>query len=155
MLNVKQITQDEALKLVTEGTEVMVMTPGTNGCDWKEMMPDTLQNLLSGLMYFRKEDPYAPAGTADEAAEDEETPPPSDIKENIGTDEEPADSKTECTSGSMDGSSRPRKRVKVDTGKLMALRKAGWSMKKIGEELGISESSVFNYLKKLKEGNQD
>lgn len=82
-------------------------------------------------------------------------PPPSDIKENIGADEEPADSKTECVSGSMDGSSRPRKRVKVDTGKLMALRKAGWSMKKIGEELGISESSVFNYLKKLKEGNQD
>ena len=33
----------------------------------------------------------------------------------------------------------------------MALRKAGWSMKKIGEELGISEGSVFNYLKKMEE----
>ena len=43
------------------------------------------------------------------------------------------------------------KRKKVDTGKLLALRKAGWSMKKIGEELGISEGSVFNYLKKLEE----
>lgn len=43
------------------------------------------------------------------------------------------------------------KRKKVDIGKLKALRKAGWSMKKIGEELGISEGSVFNYLKKLEE----
>lgn len=43
------------------------------------------------------------------------------------------------------------KRKPVDTGKLLALRKAGWSLKKIGEELGISEGSVFNYLKKLEE----
>jgi biotin operon repressor len=34
---------------------------------------------------------------------------------------------------------------------MLALRKAGWSMKKIGDELGISESSVFNYLKKLEQ----
>ncbi len=32
---------------------------------------------------------------------------------------------------------------------MLALRKAGWSMKKIAEELKISEGSVYNYLKKL------
>lgn len=33
----------------------------------------------------------------------------------------------------------------------MALRKAGWSMKKIADELGISESCVYNHLKRLEE----
>ena len=47
-----------------------------------------------------------------------------------------------------------KKRITVDTGKLVALRNAGWSMKKIAEELGISEGSVFNYLKK-KEGKNE
>ena len=42
-----------------------------------------------------------------------------------------------------------RKKVMVDEGKLLALRKAGWSMKKIADELKISEGSVFNYLKKM------
>lgn len=41
------------------------------------------------------------------------------------------------------------KRKSVDTGKLLALRKAGWSMKKIANEMGISEGSVWNYLKKM------
>lgn len=42
-----------------------------------------------------------------------------------------------------------RKKVTVDEGKLLALRKAGWSLKKIADELKISEGSVFNYLKKM------
>lgn len=46
------------------------------------------------------------------------------------------------------------KRKPVDTWKLLALRKAGWSMKKIADELGISEGSVWNYLKKM-EGEAD
>lgn len=47
--------------------------------------------------------------------------------------------------------SKGKKKKPIDTGKMLALRKAGWSMKKIGDELGISESSVFNYLKKLEQ----
>jgi lambda repressor-like predicted transcriptional regulator len=43
------------------------------------------------------------------------------------------------------------KRKEIDTGKLMALRKAGWSMKNIGIELGCSEGTIFNYLKKMEE----
>jgi DNA-binding NarL/FixJ family response regulator len=44
---------------------------------------------------------------------------------------------------------KPTKRKEIDTGKLMALRKAGWSMKDIGIELGCSEGTIFNYLKKM------
>lgn len=67
-----------------------------------------------------------------------------------------ADGRTPEPSGSTKGETGKRvgsgaKRKTVDTGKLMALRKAGWSMKKIGEELGISEGSVFNYLKRMEE----
>jgi lambda repressor-like predicted transcriptional regulator len=46
---------------------------------------------------------------------------------------------------------KPPKRKEIDTGKLMALRKAGWSMKNIGIELGCSEGTIFNYLKKMEE----
>lgn len=50
---------------------------------------------------------------------------------------------------------KKNKKVQLDTGKLIALRNAGWSMKKIAEELKISEGTVFNYLKKLEAANED
>ena len=43
------------------------------------------------------------------------------------------------------------RRKKVDAGKLRALRTAGWSLKQIGVEFGISESTAFRLLKKLEE----
>ena len=36
---------------------------------------------------------------------------------------------------------------KIDMGKLMALRKAGWSYEKIADEMGISPQTVANRLK--------
>lgn len=53
---VKQITQGEALKLAAGGKEVMVMIPDSEReVIWGNMTPDTLQNLLRGLMFFRRE----------------------------------------------------------------------------------------------------
>ena len=49
----------------------------------------------------------------------------------------------------------PTKRAKVDTGKLLALHEAGWSNKKIAEELRVSDVTFGNYLKKLKEENHE
>lgn len=40
----------------------------------------------------------------------------------------------------------PRKRV--DTGKMEALRTAGWSYKKIASELGCAEGTVWNHFNK-------
>ena len=37
-----------------------------------------------------------------------------------------------------------KKKKPIDTGKMLALRKAGWSMKKIGDELGISEKIYWS-----------
>lgn len=36
---------------------------------------------------------------------------------------------------------------KIDIGKMKALRKAGWSYKKIADEMGISDKTVSNYLR--------
>ena len=52
---VKQITQNEALNLAAKGVEVMIMVPNSENNVWGNMTPDTLQNLLSGLMFFRRE----------------------------------------------------------------------------------------------------
>lgn len=46
----------------------------------------------------------------------------------------------------------PRK--KLDTGKMEALRAAGWSYKKIAAELGCAESTVWNYFNKGTEGDK-
>lgn len=39
-------------------------------------------------------------------------------------------------------------RSKLDTGKIVALRKAGWTIKAIAEEMSCSEQAVYNVLKK-------
>lgn len=52
---VKQITMDEALKLAAKGQEIMTLVPSDVENNWSEMTPDTLQNMLSGVMFFRGE----------------------------------------------------------------------------------------------------
>lgn len=141
---VKQITMDEALKLAAKGKEIMTLVPVDKESSWNEMVPDTLQNMLSGVMFFRRE-PVLENPMID--SEGNSTPPPR-------TDEvaaEPSGSTEESKSSSMAAGGKVKKKKPVDTGKVMALRKAGWSMKKIGDELGISEASVFNYLKKMEQ----
>lgn len=44
------------------------------------------------------------------------------------------------------------KRKSLDMGKVQALRNAGWSMKKIADEMGVSEGIIWNNLKKLEGG---
>lgn len=66
------------------------------------------------------------------------------------------ESKTTRPSGKAGGSTAPgTKRKKVDTGKLLALHQAGWTGKKIAEELRVSEATVSSYLKKMEEGQDE
>ena len=46
-----------------------------------------------------------------------------------------------------------RKR-KLDTGKMRALREAGWSYEKIADEMGCSAGTVWNYFNKDKEAEE-
>ena len=47
------------------------------------------------------------------------------------------------------------KKKQIDTGKLLALHKAGWSNVKIADELGISDMTVGRYLKMMAEEKKD
>ena len=42
---------------------------------------------------------------------------------------------------------RNGKRIPIDTGKIKALRKAGWSAEKIADEMRCSVATVYNHLK--------
>lgn len=44
---------------------------------------------------------------------------------------------------------------KLDTGKMTALRNAGWSYEKIADEMGCSAETVWNYFNKDKEDKKD
>ena len=41
---------------------------------------------------------------------------------------------------------KPAKRKPLDLGKIGALTRAGWSVKKIAEELGVSENTIYNHM---------
>ena len=51
---IKQIDVNTALELAAQGSVVLVLVPGEDGPDWEEMMPDTLQHMLEGCMFFRQ-----------------------------------------------------------------------------------------------------
>ncbi len=145
---VKQITQSEALNLAAKGIEVMTMIPDSeNSANWNAMTPDTLQNLLNGLMFFRRE----PA-VENPIIEEEEisTSPYEPAKLSGGSPEAASSTDKSATDCAASGKER-KKKVAVDTGKLLALRKAGWTIGKIADELNVSVSTVCNYLKKLEE----
>ena len=41
----------------------------------------------------------------------------------------------------------PKKKVQLDMGKVKALRKAGWTLEKIADEMGVSSQTIANRLK--------
>lgn len=53
---VKQIDLKTALELAARGQEVMMLTPTTTEPKkWTDYEPDTLQHMLDGCLFFRKE----------------------------------------------------------------------------------------------------
>lgn len=52
---VKQIDAKTALELAVKGKDVLVMVPGEKDSGWEDMTPDTLQHMLDGCLFFRRE----------------------------------------------------------------------------------------------------
>ena len=53
---VKQIDVNKALELASKGIEVFIMAPSTPAPEkWTDYEPDTLQNMLDGMLFFRRE----------------------------------------------------------------------------------------------------
>lgn len=118
---VKQIDQKTALELAAKGREVMVLIPAGETEGWKDMMPDTLQNMLEGCMFFRREPAMEVELTGPVEIEPAQPDPP------------PA------------GKKRGPKKA-LDVGKLVVLHNAGWPAAKIADELRVSVRTVYNYL---------
>lgn len=126
---VKQIDEKTALELAAKGKEVLVMAPITTDPEkWIDYKPSTLEHMLEGCMFFRKEpaievEQIEPAGQTIEFGPAEPG--------NAQPDPPPTGKKAKKT---------------VDVGKLIALHNAGWSVAKIADELGVSTRAVYNYL---------
>lgn len=130
---VKQIDKKTALELAAKGKKVLVMIPGGKDSGWEDMTPDSLEHMLDGCMFFRKEPAMEvelmeltvePAGQTIEFGPAE--------PENAQPDPPPPTGK------------KPKKTV--DVGKLIALHNAGWPVAKIADELGVSVRTVYKYL---------
>ncbi len=52
---VKQIDINEALRRVIAGQEVKVLVPTEPEKGWESMIPDTLQNMLADVIFFRSD----------------------------------------------------------------------------------------------------
>lgn len=52
---VKQIDMKTALELAAKGVEIKALVPTGPGTGWESMEPDTLQNILADVMFFRNE----------------------------------------------------------------------------------------------------
>ena len=137
---IKQIDKNKALELEAKGIEVMVLAPMVSEPkEWTDYCPDTLDHILDGCMFFRQE-PAMETGLMEELT-NEPSPPPQEEKT-------PVKKKAKVSSGS---------KLQVDTGKIMALRKAGWSYEKIADEMRISVGTVHRYAKmmEVQDGKED
>ena len=52
---IKQIDAKAALQLAAKGKEVLILVPGGKDSGWEGMIPDTLEHMLEGCMFFRQE----------------------------------------------------------------------------------------------------
>lgn len=130
---VKQIDKKTALELAAKGKKVLVMIPGGKDSGWEDMTPDSLEHMLEGCMFFRKE-------PAMEAELMELTVEPAGQTIEFG----PAEPENAQPAAPPQPVRKPKKTV--DVGKLIALYNAGWSVAKIADELGVSTRTVYNYL---------
>jgi len=107
----------------------LIKTMGQNGPELDEALR------ISALAYLDKLDPP-------EAEQKDEKPEQKDEKPEQ-KDEKP-EQKPEKTSAS-----KKKKQPKIDAGKIKVLREAGWTLAGISKEMGCSQQTVANYLKKM------
>ena len=133
---VKQIDMAKALELAAKGMEIKVLAPIGQEGGWENLVPDTLQNMLEGVIFFRQE-PALEKEILLVVSREEPEPPAEKSLSDLTKELKQA----RLQKGKLD----------VDIGKMKALREAGWSYAKIADEMRISEGSVYNYLKRAEE----
>ena len=135
--------------------------------DWEDMLPTTLQKLLEGCLFFRSEPAMvnpefeAAAQEMDAAIPvpvfdgDEPPLPTVSIPLPAESDEAAAQLATGTQKPTSKCMAADTKRKPVDTGKLLALHRAGWTNAKIADEMGMNEKTVWYYINKARKETQD
>ena len=72
-------------------------------------------------------------------------PPPEQSEQKPEQKDEKPEQKPEKTSSAP----KKKKQSKIDTGKIKALREGGWTLAGIAREMGCSQQTVANHLKKM------
>ena len=101
------------------------------GCDRLELCQNCVEELMYQIEQFMQ---------PDEARPEPEAEP----------EEKPAEEPEPETGGAEPQQEPPKYRGKIDAGRVRALYEAGWSVKEIAGEFGVSEQTVYNWLKQLK-----
>ncbi len=146
---IKQIAIDEAMELHKRGLMVGVLkpvVPEPKNLDDYEFL--TLKKILAGCEFFRIV-PEEEKGAAEpvKQAEKEEKP----VEEVAAVKKQSEPPKPEPAKLELP-KPEPANKKQIDAGRIKALYKAGWTGKKIAEDMRIAESTVCTYLKKIKAG---
>ena len=164
---VKQIDLRTALRLAADGIEIKAMCEIVPDGDWEDMLPTTLQKLLEGCLFFRAEPAmvnpeFEVAAQEMDAAipvpvfdEDEPTLPTVSSPLPAESDGAAALPAAVTTKPLCKREIADTKRKPVDTGKLLALHRAGWTNAKIADEMGMNEKTVWYYINKARKETQD
>ena len=140
---VKQIDMAKALELAAKGMEIKVLAPIGQEGGWENLVPDTLQHMLEGVMFFRQEPAMEkkilPVETVPDVTEPLSEKTLSEIEAGL---------KQELKQARPAGGG---KRMDVDTGEMKALREAGGGYAKIAAEMRSSVGSAQNHLKQAEE----
>lgn len=120
---IKQITISEAIELMLKGEKVPCLVPDTSDpMDFSDYSATYLNDVLENVICLA-EVPDEPVKTETYKPIIEKRP-----KKQGGTD-----------------------RRMIDMGKVHALKNAGWSVKKIAEEMGTSQATICDRLKEERE----
>jgi len=164
---VKQIDLRTALRLAADGIEIKAMCEIVPDGDWEDMLPTTLQKLLEGCLFFRAE-PAMVNPEFEAAAQEMDAAIPVPVfdedEPTLPTEPSPLPAESDGAAAQLaTGTTKPpgkcmaadTKRKPVDTGKLLALHRAGWTNTKIADEMGMNEKTVWYYINKARKETQN
>lgn len=135
-----QVTKEEYENLIRDQHTVELLTGYVQEQSW---MMDSMICLLLGIQKSERELPPGWYPVSEPATVTEDVPLPAPAMETPAEEEKKSPpAEPEKKSG----------RKKIDRGKVMALHRAGWSNKKIADEMACSEASVSTILKEERNG---
>ena len=127
---IKEITKEQAIKLLAEGKTVYVFDETNRR--FGNLFDVLDKRLIADIEEGAAEPEYIKEATMKAEEPKAEEPKAEPVKEEVPVEEQKK--------------KKPRGRqTTIDWGKVGALRKAGWSVSKIADEMRIGQSTVFRH----------